>query len=77
MSGGDVMNEGIAIQDNDVVVTRVVNQFWVWQQIGESRKRLDGPFADRAEAESRAKELANNIGSDPWFETESAIATLL
>lgn len=48
-SGGDVMNEGISIQDNDVVVTKVVNQFWVWQQIGESRKRLDGPSADRAE----------------------------
>jgi hypothetical protein len=71
------MNEGIAIQDNDVVVTKVVNQFWVWQQFGKSRKRLDGPFADRAEAESRARQLADHHESDAWFETESEIATLL
>jgi hypothetical protein len=69
------MNEAPGIQNQDVVVTRVVNHFWIWQQVGKSRKRLDGPFDDLAQAESRAKALAGQLGSDAWFETEGGVAT--
>jgi hypothetical protein len=69
------MEDAAGIQNNDVVVTKVVNQFWVWQQVGKSRKRLDGPFDDRAQAESRAKVLADEFSCDAWFETEGGVAT--
>lgn len=46
------MSEPVGIQENDVVVTKVVSQYWVWQQVGKSRKRLDGPYDDLVQAES-------------------------
>jgi hypothetical protein len=69
------MGNARGIQDQDVVVTKVVNQFWVWQQVGKSRKRLNGPFDDLVQAESQAKVLAAEFGSDAWFETEGGVAT--
>jgi hypothetical protein len=69
------MNAPTGIQNSDVVVTKVTNQFWVWQQVGKSRRRLDGPLDDRVQAESRAKVLAAGFHSDAWFETEGGVAT--
>jgi hypothetical protein len=42
-------------------------------EVGKSRKRLDGPYDDLVQAESRAKVLATEFGSDAWFEDESKI----
>ena len=67
------MDEPVGIQESDIVVTKVVSQYWVWQQVGKSRKRLDGPYDDLVQAESRAKVLATEFGSDAWFEDESKI----
>jgi hypothetical protein len=67
------MFEPVGIQENDVVVTKVGPQYWVWQQVGQSRKRLDGPYDDAVQAESRAKVLASEFGSNAWFEDESKI----
>ena len=69
------MDAPTGIQNNDVIVTKVGPQFWIWQQIGESRKRLDGPLDDRAQAESLAKVLADEFNSGAWFETEGGVTT--
>jgi hypothetical protein len=76
-SGSRVMDDAAGIQENDVVVTKVGLQYWVWQQVGKSRKRLDGPYDDLGQAESRAKVLAIEFGSDAWFENESKTATTI
>jgi hypothetical protein len=71
------MSDAAGIQENDVVVTKVGPQYWVWQQVSTARKRLDGPYDDGVQAESRAKVLATEIGSAAWFEDESKAVTAI